>query len=280
MAFFEFVYTVVLRPRPLKAIANTAIRAILPPTVRCGPVRVVLNPRDPVISGALMLGVYERTELAFIRKAIQPGMTVLDIGANVGLYSALCGKAVGTSGKVIAFEPDPESVQYLEKTIRANSLSNVQVVPKAASSLKGVTRLYTSSSNRGDSRLYNHELSDGSVEIETVRLDEFLPSIQVETIDFIKIDVQGFEGHVLGGLQETVRRSPRVVMMSEFWPDGLRRANTDPLQLLQELEQWGLGLYEMEVGGAVKPIPDKEAFIARLRGREYTNVVASKTAQR
>ena len=262
-----------MKPRPLKALANAAIRSVLPRTVQYGRARVVLNPKDPVVSGALAFRVYERSELAFVEKSLRPGMTVLDVGANVGLYSALAGHAVGPSGRVAAFEPDPESFQYLQKTIRENGLSNIQPANLAASDQEGVSRLFTSSANRGDSRLYNNELSDGSVEIQTIRLDDYLPTVGIQELDFIKMDVQGFEGHVLAGLEQTIRHSPRLVMMSEFWPDGLRRAGTNPNELLERLEQWGLKIHELRAHGETRPIPDKHAFIAQLRGRQYTNVV-------
>jgi FkbM family methyltransferase len=267
---------VVLKPRPLKVVANAMIRAVLPRTVRYGPVRVVLNPKDPVVSGALAFRAYERSELAFVGKSLGRGMTVLDVGANVGLYSVLSGEAVGSSGRVVALEPDPDSFFYLQESIRENGLENVHAVNLAASDQKGVSRLYTSSGNRGDSRLYNNELSDGNIEIHTVRLDDYLPTVGVNELDFVKIDVQGFEGHVLAGLEQTIRRSPRLVMMSEFWPDGLRTAGTSPYELLAQLERWGLKLYELQSGGDTRLLTDKDSFIARWRGRQYTNVVCRK----
>jgi FkbM family methyltransferase len=257
-------------------LANAMIRAVLPRTVQYGAIRVVLNPRDPVVSRALAFRLYERSELTFVEKSLKPGMTVLDIGANVGLYSVVSGHAVGPSGKVIALEPDPESFHYLQESIRENGLQNIQPAQLAASDQEGMSRLYTSSSNRGDSRLYNNELSDGSVDIHTVRLDDFLPTVGVRELDFVKIDVQGFEGHALAGMEETIRRSPHLVMMSEFWPEGLRRAGSNPNELLTLLEQWGLKLSELHANGETRPLLDKNAFIDRLQGRKYTNVVCRK----
>ena len=62
MTIAEFIYTVLLRPRPLRRAANATIRALLPERIRVGEATVWLNPDDPVISGALTLGVYERRE--------------------------------------------------------------------------------------------------------------------------------------------------------------------------------------------------------------------------
>ena len=86
---------------------------------------------------------------------------VVDVGANVGLYTAMAGMAVGPAGRVVALEPDPECFGVLQQTIRVNVLENVDAVFAAASDSNGTTRLFTSSDNRGDNRLYHSETSDG-----------------------------------------------------------------------------------------------------------------------
>ena len=84
----EFIYTVLLYPRPLRAIAQRIIKAAIPPTLTVNGVRMVLNQDDPVLCGALALGAYERFELSVFRDTLKPGMNVLDIGANIGLFAA------------------------------------------------------------------------------------------------------------------------------------------------------------------------------------------------
>ena len=83
----EFIYTRLLRPAPVRRVTNAILLSIVPKTVRVGPAIVHLNPSDPVISGALALRVFERDELAFFSQRCRAGMTVLDVGANVGLYT-------------------------------------------------------------------------------------------------------------------------------------------------------------------------------------------------
>jgi hypothetical protein len=113
MKLSEFIYTVLLGPRPLRSLSNRAIQAILPKTVRVGPAVIHLNPRDPVISGALTLGLYERDELSFVASILRTGMTVVDVGANVGLYTAVAMHHIGSNGRIIAFEPHRESAGFL-----------------------------------------------------------------------------------------------------------------------------------------------------------------------
>src|SRR5690242_1737917 len=109
----EFIYTVVLRPRVLKSLANAIILAVIPARVKRHGAVVVLNPEDPVVSGALATHIYEKPETKFFCQVCRPGMTFLDVGANVGYYTALAIARVGDRGKVIALEPDPENFQYL-----------------------------------------------------------------------------------------------------------------------------------------------------------------------
>lgn len=215
MQIAEFVYTVLLRPKPLRALANAAICQLIPTQKQLQGAVVVLNQRDPVVSGALALGLYEKPETAFFRAARSPGMTFLDIGANIGYFSALALEVL-EAGRIIALEPDPENFRFLEATIAANKAKNVICVNKAAADKNGTLTLHTSRSNRGDNRLYSNELSEGSVQVEVCTVDSLLESLGVPSVNFIKIDVQGFEGHVFRGMQETLRNSPNLTLLSEY----------------------------------------------------------------
>ncbi len=278
----EFIYCTLLRPRPLRRLANWIIRALLPRTVRYGDAVIALNPRDPVVSGALFFRVYERGELTFFREVCCSGMTFLDVGANIGFYTALAAKRVGPSGKIIALEPDPESHTFLKQTIAANHATNVIALPIAAAATRGRLNLFVSADNRGDNRLYQPDATTATdwqpVEVETAPVDELLEQRGIEHVDLIKIDVQGAEGGVIAGLERTIRRSPGLLLMTEFWPHGLRQAGTDPKIFLEKLRGLGLELFELTGKGRTVPLTDLDALIARHPGRRYTNIVGRKTA--
>src|SRR5258707_9828272 len=145
MTIAEFVYTVLLRPRLLRRAANATIRAMLPERVRVGEATVWINPDDPVISGALTLGVYERGEIAYFRSKLGADMTFIDIGANVGLYSAIALSTRGFRGRVLAVEPHAESRLYLQKTIESNAAAATgaaQICGLAASDRPQTLTLY------------------------------------------------------------------------------------------------------------------------------------------
>jgi FkbM family methyltransferase len=273
MTSAEFVYTVLLRPKALKRLANKIIRMILPAELKRHGATIVLNPHDPVISGALTFGVYEKSETEFFCALCRPGMTFLDIGANVGYYTALAIGRVGEAGKIIALEPDKENFQYLQRTVAANRGSNVTCIQKAAADRNGFLTLYVSSENRGDNRLYANELSDGSYSVEVSTIDSILDDQGVSSVDLIKMDVQGFEGQVLRGMRETIRRSQGLIMLTEFWPYGLTRAGSQPSEVLRDLESAGMALYELHSSGKVEKIDDHAAFISRYDGRKYASLL-------
>jgi FkbM family methyltransferase len=276
MTLPEFAYTVLLKPRPLRAIANATLRALTPATIERHGARIHLNPRDPVVSGALALGVYEKPETRFFLRTISPGATFLDIGANIGYYSALALARVGPAGRVIAIEPDPETFEYLLRTIAANGADRAHVVRKGLADAPGTLRLYRNSSNRGDNRLYANDLADGYVEVEVARADDVLAGLGIAKVDLIKIDVQGFEGKVFSGLERTIRNSGPLVILSEFWPWGLREAGSDPFEVLERLQGFGLRLHELTADGSTMPLDDHVGFVARYPRRKYANIVATR----
>lgn len=118
----EFIYTVLLYPRPLRAIAQRILKAAIPPTLSVNGVRIVLNQDDPVLCDALALGAYERFELSVFRDTLKPGMNVLDIGANIGLFTAAAAHLLNGDGRIVAVEPDTDNFGYLAKTVHRRFL--------------------------------------------------------------------------------------------------------------------------------------------------------------
>lgn len=128
----EIIYTVILRPKPLRWVANWVLLKFIPKNVKIDGVTLFLNPRDPVLSPAVAFGIYENYEMEIFRSFCSLGATVIDMGANVGLYTAVAAAGVGNSGTVVAIEPHPESYRYLERTIVENGLTQVKSFEVAA----------------------------------------------------------------------------------------------------------------------------------------------------
>jgi FkbM family methyltransferase len=274
----EFVYCYLLRPWPLRQLTNWTIRQLLPKQIEIHGATVVLNPTDPVVSGALHFGVYEKAETRFFQSACRDGMTFLDVGANLGYYTALAARAVGPNGRVLAVEPDPDSFGYLEQTIAANAVGNVEAFPVAASDAPAILPLYISTDNRGDNRLYASDEERPQVAVKARPLDALLRENKIDTVDLIKIDVQGYEPKVIAGLRETITASPNLTLLTEFWPQGIDEAGEDANEFLQTLRELGLTLHELQPDGSLAELTDDTDLIARHQGRRYTNLIGRKTA--
>ena len=274
----EFVYCYLLRPWPLRQLTNWTIRKLLPKQVEIHGATVVLNPTDPVVSGALHFGVYEKAETRFFQSACRDGMPCLDVGANLGYYTALAARAVGPNGRVLAVEPDPDSFGYLEQTIAANAVGNVEAFPVAASDAPATLPLLISTDNRGDNRLYASGEDRPQVEVAARPLDALLRENKIDTVDLIKIDVQGYEPKVIAGLRETITASPNLTLLTEFWPQGIDEAGEDANEFLQTLRELGISLPELQPEVSLAEMTYDTDLIARHQGRRYTNLIGRKTA--
>ena len=276
--FAEFLYCYILRPWPLRQITNFIIKKLIPEKIKINSSFIYLNPNDPVVSGALFFGVYEISETKFLNKICFKGMKVIDIGANVGYYSALTSEAVGPNGIVLALEPDPESYNYLLKTIKSSKFKNIRSFRKAASDHNNILPLFISKDNRGDNRLYKTKQKRQSIRVETIRLDELVIENEIDQIDLVKIDVQGYEPKVIRGMENIIKSSTNITLLTEFWPRGIVEAGENPTDFLKMLRNLDFLLYELNKQGDLMPLrkEDDARLIYKYRGRKYTNLVGKK----
>lgn len=271
-----WVYTTLLKPPLLRRWTNALLLGMIPESVSINGVTIMLNPADPVVSTALTLGVYETVETQILTSRVRPGMHVLDIGANVGYFTALLAQAVGPTGSVTAFEPEPVNHAVLSKTIAANGFAHVHLVRGAVSEATGNSFLFLSELNQGDHRLYA-TAGRAKISVPNLSLDSFLlPDVP---IDFIKMDIQGSEGRALRGMRATLRRNPQVQILTEFWPEGLTQSGVAPTEFLETLHgDLGFTLWEVdEKRGGLKPVKDFQDLIARHPGRCYTNLLCARS---
>ncbi len=282
------VYRRLLSGPRVRPWVHQVILRLIPRSIRVGPARLFLDPRDPVISGALTLGVYERQEMAFFNRFIGQANTFVDVGANVGLYTALALRQMTATSAVVAVEPHPRAFELLQRNIEANRESAteggslVMAFNIAAGSSQGTATLHCNRDNGGDHRLTapGPEHPQGAWSAQTVqvqRLDHLLLQQGLSEVDFIKIDVQGYEAEVVKGLAETLRRSARVVLMSEFWPAGLAHSG-GAARYLALLGELGMAVFQLRPSGKgwLKPLSDPMALVASLAGDRYTTLVALK----
>lgn len=194
--------------------------------------KYLLPTKDTSMVPSIMNQDYEIFELDIFNKILKPGMVVLDIGANLGIYSSEASKAVGSQGKVYSFEPIPENLRYLKHNLNLNKAGNVEIVPCAVGAKTGKEKIYLSESNVG-----THSMGGKSgkyIEVKTDTIDSFVKRRRIDKIDLIKIDVEGYESQALSGAKK-ILAGGRVPMLIEFSANHLVNCGTDPARFAQEL---------------------------------------------
>jgi FkbM family methyltransferase len=173
--------------------------------------------------------------LRIMNSRVRLGMTALDIGANVGFFTLALSDRVGPGGIVHAFEPESENFRRLSQA--AIGRTNVILQQNAVTDKSGIIRLYLSGLMNVDHQTYDNGDNRAAIDVHAIAIDDYLPS--GSAVDFVKIDTQGYDYFVLQGMERTMRQSPSVTIVGEFWPYGLRKAGTIPLTYLELLSDFG-----------------------------------------
>jgi FkbM family methyltransferase len=207
-------------------------------------IKLYVNTKDQgIVPYLLTKKVFEEFETELLRTQVKPGMTVVDIGANVGYYTCLAARLVGTKGKIYAFEPEPNNYEMLLKNITLNQYQNVIPIQKAVSNKTGKTKLFIDKNNFGAPSLSEGNITSrgGFVEVETLTLDTFFQGPNMNRPDFIKIDAQGGEGLIIAGAKQVLQNRPLKIII-EFWPYGLLQMGNEPLLLFDDLINYGFSI--------------------------------------
>jgi len=184
-------------------------------------------------------------EIEFLKCTIRKGDTILDIGANIGFYSRILAELTGTGGEVYSFEPDATNFTYFLKNTKG--IKNIFGENKAvAESTKTIT-LYTSKSLNVDHRTYKVENFEKELSIPAISIDDYIGG--KFKVDFIKLDIQGFEMSALSGMKQTIAASPDIKIIMELWPYGLQKANTSFEELFSFFRKNHLEMYRLGTAG-------------------------------
>jgi len=211
--------------------------------------KMFVDSRDVSIAPHLILeGVYEEHTAAVLRSLVKPGMHVIEIGANVGLFTLLMCHRVGAAGSVRAFECDPVLAQIARDNIEMNGFSRIgRVDERAVSNTIGTLEFRAAVRHRGGGTLVAGlqqipELADDerrTITVQSVTLDAALGE-DSRTIDFMKIDAEGAESDIIaGGSRIFADRAYPIVVMMEFAPAFMRDSGMDPAAQLERLRDAG-----------------------------------------
>ncbi|MBY0336536.1 MAG: FkbM family methyltransferase [Acetobacteraceae bacterium] len=187
----------------------------------------------------------------FIQSRLQPGSTFVDAGANVGAYAVPAARLVGPTGRVIAFEAHPHTHGFLGRNLGRNGLSWATAVNEALGDGPGEIRLAYNTANPGETHVAAAGEADQGATVRMTTLDEALPRLGANAVDYLKVDVEGFELPLLRGAARTIAESPGIAVQIELQPRHAARyghATADIGRLLL-----GLGLHPHLLDAAGRP---------------------------
>lgn len=198
-------------------------------------------------------GFYNRDVLVVIRNLLEHGMTVIDVGANIGEVSLVAAKMVGPSGHVYAFEPLPEVADKLSENIKLNNFAQICIQKIGLSDEAGDKEIYRASSafydssmNDGLATLYPSEnRGEKAGVISLVTLDDFCEQADIKQLNLIKIDIEGAELPALRGGMETLRRFMPYIIV-EVQQEAANQAGYNDVDILAFLQPMG---YRFDVIG-------------------------------
>ncbi|MBK4732136.1 FkbM family methyltransferase [Oxynema sp. CENA135] len=198
---------------------------------------IALEPSFNSIATSVLIAEKDwfESEMEFWRTSLKPGMTAIDVGANVGVYTFSAAQKVGSKGKVLAIEPFSGCVQCLQETCRIDRLDWVKVVAAAASDRPGTARLSLYSASELNQLVADDSsaLQPGDFEeVECLTLDSLIEAEQLQQVDFLKIDAEGHELSVLRGATRILSEFKPIILYENI--AGSKGSNLPVAKYLRE----------------------------------------------
>lgn len=204
-------------------------------------IKLEMDLTEAVNSGVIILGSWNQFETSVLKTVLQFGDVVIDVGAFMGSYSLLASKLTGENGRVYAFEPNPDYFKKLKRNILLNNFHNIQAFDLALSNKKGVVKFYPASSGSSlvknvAERLINKKIKP--IKVKTITLNDFISKEKIGHIDFIKIDVEGWDLQVLKGASNILRRKDAPDIMVEVIDEQLKIAGSSSYDLITYMKSF------------------------------------------
>jgi len=195
----------------------------------------------------LFEGLYQEDVIAAIQALARPGRTVFDVGGHHGLMAIVSARAVGSHGKVVTFEPNPQSCKILQDNCRLNCIDNIRIEPVALSDREGETRFFAQQGdvtwNSSIIREFATQAGRDEVVEFTVPLTALDAYVQCTHMvpNVLKIDAEGAEIMILRGAQKTIEQH-RPALVMEFNPESAQAAGVRISDIVRWLQDLGYSL--------------------------------------
>lgn len=202
------------------------------------PAKMYLNTADPFQS-EMACGSYQKPLIAKVLQLAGPGDVVLTAGAQLGYMVIALAKALGPTGRILAFEADPRMVGLCKRNITLNGLeAMVQLVPTGLGvSNASLQMSLSSTAGQSSFAITHHHLDYATVSVRNG--DEVLSEMGVDRIDGLLLDVEGWELQVVNGLRKTLSGSTPRWAIVECWDVALKSAESSAKELLNALSEFG-----------------------------------------
>lgn len=194
--------------------------------------------------------LYEPETVKIAKEIIKPGMVAVDIGAHIGYFTRIFSTLVGSNGRVLAFEADPENFELLEKNTK--HINNVARFNFALCDKSGPIDFYHCVEKAGcNSILPNLPLNftTKKITVNANTLDAALAQEHITHVDFIKIDIEGGESAAFRGMAKLFQYNIDLAMVVEFSPATIKITGISPLAFLQEFSKQGFDIYAITTRG-------------------------------
>jgi FkbM family methyltransferase len=223
------------------------------------PLRLTFEPRSYIGRFLYYRRMYEDATIDLLRRVLRPGMSFLDVGANIGLYSTIAAHLVGASGRVLAIEPQQDMYDVAQLNARQNGLSNVTFVRTAIGRSAGTAvlhQLYEANPAAATLRLDSGEEAYSSTSVPVSTLSEVVADIDFGTRELVvKIDVEGAELEVLAGAESYFSRRLPIMILVECVDHHLGRFGASSTDVLKKLDSLGYRLSSFHHGRRIELDP-------------------------
>lgn len=231
----------------------------------------VYPPEDESTRVIYFTGYFEPNEFKVINKILKPGMTFLDVGANMGLYTIFASKKVGKSGLVISIEPSSREFERLQSNVEINQLQNVRMMQTAVSRLEGNADLLVATNDHAGHNTLGNFAYDGIIlkqkEHVTVKtIDNIVSELGLQSLDVIKMDIEGSEFLALEGAERTLKNFKPTLML-ELFNETLKHQGCNGDMIFQFLTSLGYVIYGFDKYGSLSQLK-------RVDGSSSQNIFA------
>lgn len=202
---------------------------------------------EPLISGHILATrTWEPNVGTLLRSVLRPGMTFIDVGANVGFFSALAAEIVGEDGHIVAVEADPANAAIVRANLWRRGCRNARVLEIAAYSQTGHVRLMSNPDAPTNTYITeNADELEGRM-VPCARLDDVL---EVGTVDVVKVDAEGSDHHVVRGMNGILARSPNPVVVVEIFLAETDLGQERPVDILASYRDMGFTHHLIDAEG-------------------------------